>query len=231
MTQIKTQYDICQYNIVLLHLSTMRHLMLICSMLLLFLASHAQENEFIEEPKYVLKFAPRLFSPRITYEKIINSRHTVGLDTRLHLNIQWSIYYLYFPPALRFEGFYRVYFNETAPFGAYFQSKAALGYFDYAFYGNKTKGMQAGTGFTFGGQFKMGKKKGVVDIFAGIQVVAPIFIDLDLPNNRNRNSYVHEYKLIHYTTIAFPLELGIRFGFMKTKKVPKSYSITPSNDY
>jgi hypothetical protein len=174
---------------------------------------HAQEDytKFVSEPKWVLKFAPRIFAPKITFEKIIDKNSSAGIDTRVHA--------FWLPQGLRLEGFYRRYFNDNAPLGFYIQPKVALGYFDYQIVDLKTNGLQVGGGFNLGGQFNIGINKAVIDVYAGFQWIAPIYFNQE-PINNNNGLIAYGYNTIHYTLMALPLDVGIRFGIIRVRKVP-----------
>jgi hypothetical protein len=180
--------------------------------------AQVEQKDLVAKPVYIFKFGPRIFSPRFGFEKIINKKSSYALELRTHL--YWV------PQALRLEATYRRYFLEKAPYGAYFNVKAAFGYFDYRFLnGRNANGVMTGAGFTFGGQFKMGKNW-LVDVFGGAQVIVPIYFQIS--NNANNYYYYrNEANIFHYTLIACPLEIGIRFGHLKSKWVPKDF-IVPS---
>lgn len=183
---------------------------------LLWLTSHAQfdEDSYVEQPSFAVKFAPRIFSPRIAYEKVINSNSSYQFELRGHT--------LWIPSGIRLEGAYRRYFNDNAPLGPYIQAKLGVGYFDYFFQLLNTNGIQAGGGFLAGGQFNVGSKKALIDVFGGFQWIAPFYLNLErlTPNSQFRN---YGYNAIHYLLIATPIEIGVRFGFMGTKTVPRSF--------
>jgi len=183
--------------------------------------SQIDDGVYIEKPTTIFKFAPRILSPRFMFEKVLSHKSSIILDTR--------IYAWWLPQAISFEPAYRLYFNEDAPFGPYVNFKGAFGYFDYAIVGYETRGMQIGGGVSFGGQYKLGRKKAVVDIFGGIQLVAPFYLNVD-NNSPNSLNNTFEYNVLHYILLAFPLEFGIRFGFYKTQKTPNnSYDSSPKN--
>lgn len=173
----------------------------------------AQEDytKFVNKPKWILKFAPRILAPKITYEKIIDENSSWGIDTRLHA------YWL--PQGGRIEGFYRRYFNENGPLGFYIQPKAALGYFDYNIVNLRTNGLQVGGGFNVGGQFNVGINNAVIDVYAGLQWVAPLYFNIE-PVSNGTGLVNYGYNAIHYTLMAFPLDVGVRFGFIRMRKVP-----------
>jgi hypothetical protein len=175
--------------------------------------ANAQDNtiKFADEPKWILKFAPRVLAPKITYECMIDDNSSYGFDARIHA--------LWLPQAIRLEGFYRRYFNDNGPMGFYIQPKAALGYFDYNIVNLRTNGLQAGGGFNVGGQFNIGKKNAVVDVYGGLQWIAPIYFNM-APNSNAPGLANSGYNAIHYTLIAFPIDIGVRFGFIKMRKVP-----------
>ena len=140
--------------------------------------AYAQEDytKFVSEPKWILKFAPRILAPKIGYEKIMDKNSSLGLDIRAHA--------FWLPQGLRVEGYYRRYFNDNAPLGFYIQPKAALGYFDYNIAALNTNGLQAGGGFNVGGQFNIGINRAVIDVYAGFQWIAPIYFNIEPINNK-----------------------------------------------
>jgi len=182
-------------------------------LLLCFGSLQAQEDypKFVNQPKWILKFAPRILAPKITYEKVINLSSSWGIDTRVHA--------FWLPQSIRFEGFYRRYFNDNGPLGFYIQPKVAAGYFDYQIVNLKTNGLQVGGGFNLGGQFNIGINHAVIDVYAGIQWIAPVYFNIE-PINNSQGFVNYGYNTIHYTLIALPLDIGIRFGFIKMRKVP-----------
>lgn len=183
------------------------------------LFAQSNEIEYIETPSLVFKVAPRILSPRMGVEKVIDNKSSVNFEGRF--------YAFWIPQGGRIEAGYRRYFNPTAPFGGYFNVKGGIGYFTYQFFDDNTQGIQAGGGFSFGGQFNIGSKNAIIDVFGGIQIIAPFYLNID-----NRNLQTFEYNIIHYTLIAFPLEFGMRFGFFNTIKTP-NYEIERNikNDY
>ena len=188
-------------------------LIIACS---IFKMSIAQSSEagFIEKPSFAIKLAPRIFSPRISFEKLLNSKSSYVLELRGHT------YWL--PSGVRLEGAYRRYFSENAILGPYIQPKLAIGYFDYFFVDLNTRGIQFGGGLVAGAQFNIGSKNFLIDVFGGFQWVAPFYLELERINNGSqlRN---YGYNAIHYIMIAAPIEIGVRFGFMGTKLVPKTF--------
>lgn len=188
---------------------------LIVFLISFFINSNAQRSdfEFVETPNLIFKAAPRIFSPRIGIEKV--------LDNKSSLNFEGKFYAWWLPIGGRLEVGYRRYFNNTAPFGAYVNLKAGFGYFTYEHLDLWTNGLKAGGGVTFGGQFNIGKRKAIVDVFGGMQWIAPIYLSVDGGSVTTFNNAAR-YNLIHYILMAFPLELGVRFGFFNTIKTPKS---------
>ena len=181
--------------------------------ILCFSFANAQGNKdlnLVNKPSFILKFGPRIFSPRLSFEKVKSDHSTIGIDIRG--------YALWIPQGFRTEFFYRYYLGE-APWGFFIQPKVAAGYFSYKRFNNATKGIQVGGGFNVGGQFNIGRKNAVIDIFAGFQWVAPIYLDVQTRIGRQFLSN-YEFNVIHYTLIAFPLDVGLRFGFVGNKKVP-----------
>lgn len=189
-----------------------------------FSVANCQEDYeiFYNRPSMVYKFSPRILSPRFTVEKVFDKKSSFSVETRIHA------YWL--PQAIRFEPAYRIYFSQRAPFGAYVNFKGAVGYFDYGIANLNTKGLMAGGGINFGGQYKIGSKKAVVDVFGGIQVITPIYFTIDA-NNPNGLNVLNAYNLVHYTLIAFPVEFGLRFGFFKlpTLSTPNDNLTSPKN--
>jgi hypothetical protein len=177
--------------------------------------AHAQidMNQLVERPAVVFKFAPRIFAPRFAVERVLSEQSSWGVELRLYT---WWL-----PQAGRTEFFYRRYINGMAPFGAYIQPKVALGYFDYAIIDAKTNGLHLGGGLSFGKQMRMGRRKGTFDIFTGIQLVAPLYFNIEYSFNHFGSK--QEYQLLHYILVAFPLEVGFRFGFFSTERVPGNY--------
>lgn len=173
----------------------------------------AQKTDFelVETPSLVFKIAPRIFSPKLGLEKV--------LDNKSSINFEGKVYGWWIPQGGRIEAGYRRYFTSTAPFGGYVNIKGGFGYFTYQSFGDLTKGLMAGGGVNFGGQFNIGRKKAIIDVFGGFQLIAPIYLDMDRSSNAALN---YEYNLVHYILIAFPIEFGIRFGFFNTIKTPKS---------
>lgn len=191
----------------------MKHL-LILFFLSLSINTSAQkiDYEMVETPNLVFKVAPRIFSPRVGVEKV--------LDSKSSLNFEGKFYAWWLPIGGRLEVGYRRYFNSTAPFGAYVNFKGGFGYFTYEHINLSTYGLKAGGGISFGGQFNVGKGKAVIDVFGGFQWIAPIYLSLDGGNISTFNN-AFGYNLTHYLFMAFPLEMGIRFGFFNTIKTPK----------
>lgn len=182
--------------------------------LMSFSFTNAQINknlDLVNQPSFILKFGPRIFSPRFSFEKIKSDKSSIGLDFRG--------YGLWIPQGVRTEFFYR-YYVDKAPWGFFIQPKVAVGYFSYKRYDNDTKGIQVGGGFNVGGQFNIGRKNAVVDVFAGLQWIAPIYIAGPASNRSFSNRF--DYNTIHYILMAFPLDLGLRFGFVSNKKVPSN---------
>lgn len=200
-------------------MKTLANFMLIFGMLSGVCFAQMEEDNFDKVPSFTIKIAPRIFSPRIAYEKLIDSNSSYQLELRAHT--------LWIPSGVRLEGAYRRYFNDNAPLGAYIQAKAGFGYFDYALQNLNTRGLQAGGGFLAGGQFNIGSKNALIDVFGGFQWIAPIYLQVQ-PVNGNNAWRNYGYNVIHYLLIATPIELGIRFGFIGTKMVPKNF--TPSGD-
>lgn len=200
----------------------MKNLLLV--LLLCFSAVQAQvdHSKFVDEPKWVLKIAPRIFMPKITYEKLINENSSFGIEIRAHS--------LLFPKGVRMEGFYRKYFNDKAPLGFYLQPKLAFGYFTYRKFNYNTNGFQVGGGFNVGGQFNIGKKNAVIDVYAGLQWIAPVYLNYDT-RFYNGGPYTFDYNFYHYTIMAFPLDVGIRFGFIKMRKVPATETFDTDGFY
>jgi hypothetical protein len=167
-------------------------------------------RNFVDQPAFAIKIAPRIFSPRIAFEKVTEGNSTYGFEARLYT---WWL-----PQAARVEGFYRYYFSGKAPIGGYIQAKLAVGYMDYKIANLNTTGMHLGAGFAAGKQFHVGTKRALIDLFGGIQVLPPIYFTKDYIVN---NTFINDmdYKVMHYLLLATPIEFGVRFGFFGTKKV------------
>ena len=196
----------------------MKHIGLLVIMFCSFFESTVAQSieiNFTERPSFAIKFAPRLLSPRISFEKIISHNSSYLLELRGHT------YWL--PSGVRLEGAYRRYFSENGILGPYIQPKLAFGYFDYFFVDRNTRGIQFGGGLVAGAQFNIGSKNCLIDVFGGFQWIAPFFLELERINmgNQLRN---YGYNAIHYIMIASPIEIGVRFGLMGTKLVPKTFT-------
>tara|TARA_B100000497_G_C7634036_1_gene381068 strand:- start:420 stop:1034 length:615 start_codon:yes stop_codon:yes gene_type:complete len=178
------------------------------------------EVHFAERPSIAIKFAPRLLSPRISFEKIINHNSSYLLELRGHT------YWL--PSGARLEGAYRRYFNDNGILGPYIQPKLAFGYFDYFFVDRNTRGIQFGGGLVAGAQFNIGSKNFLIDVFGGLQWIAPFYLELERINmgNQLRN---YGYNAIHYLMIASPIEIGVRFGLVGKKLVQKTFTNEEEN--
>ena len=178
------------------------------------------EVNFAERPSIAIKFAPRLLSPRISFEKIINHNSSYLLELRGHT------YWL--PSGARLEGAYRRYFNDNGILGPYIQPKLAFGYFDYFFVDRNTRGIQFGGGLVAGAQFNIGSKNFLIDVFGGLQWIAPFYLELERINmgNQLRN---YGYNAIHYLMIASPIEIGVRFGLVGKKLVQKTFTNEEEN--
>lgn len=178
------------------------------------------EVNFAERPSFAIKFAPRLFSPRISLEKIINHNSSYLLELRGHT------YWL--PSGARLEGGYRKYFNDNGILGPYIQPKLAFGYFDYFFVDLNTRGIQFGGGLVGGVQFIIGSKNFLIDVFGGFQWIAPFYLELEKINmgNQLRN---YGYHVIHYMLIASPIEIGVRFGLVGTRLIQKTFTNEEEN--
>ena len=205
---------ICCLNEKILNFDSMKKLHLYLFICLFFAgeASFAQyfpdEKNYVKQFSYAVKFAPRIFSPRFTYEKSVSYNSSILLELRAHI--------LWIPQAIRLESAYRYYFKDSPMRGPYIQPKLVLGYFDYQRQIDLTKGVMAGGGLVAGSQFNVGKRKALIDVFGGFQWIAPFYL------NTGGNTYLsnYDYNVLHYTLIAFPVELGIRLGFFGTKLVP-----------
>ncbi|MFT4968281.1 MAG: hypothetical protein ACI9O4_000008 [Chitinophagales bacterium] len=195
-------------------------LIIICCTLFSGAKAQFNEGDYIEKPSFAIKFAPRIFSPRVTFEKLINSKSSYLIEIRSHA--------LWLPQGVRLEGAYRRYFNDNALLGPYIQAKVALGYFDYGLQGLVSNGIQAGGGFVAGAQFNVGSKKALIDVFGGLQWVAPFYLNIE-PINSSSQLQNFGYNVIHYILVATPIELGVRFGFMGTKTVPRDFQSPEDN--
>ena len=202
----------------------MKYFLLIAFYCITVVQLQAQENHLIlvDQPSYIFKFAPRVLSPRFSFEKVLSKQSSLGVDFRAHA------YWL--PQGIRSELFYR-YYTKNAPWGFFVQAKAAFGYFTYNRYDNTTNGLQAGGGFNVGGQFNIGRKNAVIDFFGGFQWIAPIYLNVETTNPHNQFTTRYQYNVIHYFLMAFPLDIGLRFGFVGNKKVPASSSYQESDFY
>lgn len=182
--------------------------------------AQVEESEFEEKPNYLIKFAPRILAPKFGFEKFISDKSSYIIELRTNL--------FWIPQAIRVEGSYRRYFEASAPYSPYVNIKAAAGYFDYRILNfEDTYGMMAGGGVSFGGQIKIGGNW-LFDIYGGLQMIAPIYFEIDPYNVSNNFITSRRVNTIHYTLIAFPVELGIRLAYLKTKMVPKKYP-NPNN--
>ncbi|MEZ4978205.1 MAG: DUF3575 domain-containing protein [Chitinophagales bacterium] len=193
----------------------MRQIIFILFSILSLAYAQYEENNLVEKPNYLIKFAPRILAPKFGFEKFIKEQSSYVIELRT--NLYWI------PQAIRVEGSYRRYFEASAPYSPYVNIKAAAGYFDYRILNlEESYGMMAGGGVSFGGQIKIGGHW-LFDIYGGLQLIAPIYFEID-PYNTSQN-FITSRRLnaIHYTLIAFPVELGIRLAYLKTKLVPKKY--------
>jgi hypothetical protein len=200
----------------------MKKIAIIFIFLFSFVNAQTEQQDLVKKPVYAFKFGPRLLKPRFGFEKFIDSHSSFGFELRYHAYaVAQYAGFFYLPQALRIEGSYRKYFKDTAPYGAYFNVKAAFGYFNYAIINpNSIHGIMVGAGSSFGGQFRMGKK-GLVDIFGGIQLISPIYFRMTNGAYNYSHGDLYLSNLTHYVFIASPIELGIRFGFIQSKSVPK----------
>lgn len=199
-------------NFALMNTKVKYFLLVVFLSLTIHLSAQRTDFEMIETPSLVFKIAPRIFSPRLGLEKV--------LDEKSSLTFEGRFYTLWIPQGGRIEPGYRRYFKPSAPFGGYVNIKAGIGYFSYQSFGYFTNGFMAGGGVNFGGQFNVGRKKAIIDVFGGLQLIAPIYLSVDGGNISTFNN-VQDYNLIHYFFTAFPIEFGIRFGFFNTIKTPK----------
>lgn len=182
---------------------------------------HAQDfddrPDFIAQKSFAIKFAPRILSPRVTFEQKINPKLSYVVELKAHA--YWS------PQSIRLEGGFRRYFKGEILTGPYFQAYVSGGYFSYNIIDVDTYGMQFGGGVLAGKQYNVGKKKALIDVFGGFQLIAPFYLNVESNNNSLTPISVRQRTFTgsHYLQTAFPVVLGVRFGFFGTKMVPVIY--------
>lgn len=182
-------------------------LVLFCILSTSFLIAQ-EEKDFIipdEGVKSIIKFAPRIISPKIGYEKLLYNDNSVGFELKMKFGI--------LSMGAKLEPNFRHYFKE-APFSPYIQVYGSGGY-GINLLSSFEQYIQAGGGLVFGGQYNIGNKKAIIDVFGGIQYIHPFFLSYNY-NNQYTNMYSDQ--LNFYTTMSPPVVLGIRFGFFTLKK-------------